>query len=144
MEDGTMKDIDYQNDICIWFIEGKEIGHREHHFDWAEGDTITTDGKSTEIYAIVKNTPDNVDLLYEMFKRCDGLFRGAKMQKKFFAREMMAQMKDPTSHSKWFKGMNLEERDFRAILRDKYREVNETTFEKVFDVIDEYLEEVEV
>lgn len=139
-----MTAIDYQNDICIWFIEGKEIGHREHHFDWDEGDTVTTDGKNTEIYAIVKNTPNNVKLLCDMFRQCDGIFRGAKMQKKFFARELKEQIKNPSTPSKWFKGINLEERDFRAILQDKYCEVNETTFNKVFEVIDEYLEKVEV
>jgi hypothetical protein len=139
-----MKDIDYQNDICIWFIEGQEIGHREHHFDWEEGDTITTDGKKTEIYAIVKNTPDNVDLLYEMFHQCDGLFRGAKLQKQFFRKELLQQMQNPARPSKWFKGINMEERDFRSILRDKYQEVDEKTFDKVFEVIDECLEEVEV
>lgn len=138
-----MTAIDYQNDICIWFIEGQEIGHREHHFDWAEGDTITTDGKKTEIYAIVKNTPDNVDLMYEMFHAIDGLFRGAKMQKKFFAKELKEQLKNPSTPSKWFKGINFEERDTRSILQEKYKEVNEKTFNRAFEVIDEYLEDVE-
>lgn len=139
-----MKDIDYQNDICIWFIEGQEIGHREHHFDWAEGDTITTDGKKTEIYAIVKNTPDNVELLYDMFRQCDRLFRGARLQKQFFKKEFFRQMANPTQPSKWFKGIQLDWHDRRAILGQKFKEVDEKTFDKVFEVIDECLEEVEV
>lgn len=138
-----MKNIDYENDICIWFIEGREIGHREHHFDWAEGDTVTTDGKQTEIYAIVKNTPGNVRLVCDMFRRCDGLFRGAKMQKQFFKKEFLRQMENPSQPSKWFGGIRLDWQDRRAILGQKFKEVDEQTFEKVFDVIDEYLDEVE-
>lgn len=138
-----MEAIDYQNDICIWFIEGQEIGHREHHFDWKEGDVITTDGKKTEIYAIVKNTPDNVELLTDMFSRCSGIFRGAKQQKVFFQKELTSLLLNPSQPNKWFKGIRLDMQDAKAILRQKYKEVNEQTFEKVFDVIDEYLDEME-
>ena len=139
-----MEAIDYENDICIWFIEGQEIGHREHHFDWEEGDVITTDGKKTEIYAIVKNTPDNVELLCDMFRRCDGLFRGAKQQKVFFRKELTRQLANPSQPNKWFKGIQFDLQDAKAILRQKYQEVNEKTFDRVFEVIDECLEEVEV
>lgn len=139
-----MKAIDYTNDICIWFIEGQQIGHREHHFDWEEGDVITTDGKKTEIYAIVKNTPDNVELLYEMFNRCSVLFRGAKQQKQFFKKEFIRQIENPSQPNKWFKGIRLDWADRHAILSQKFKEVDEKTFDKVFEVIDECLEEVEV
>lgn len=139
-----MEAIDYQNDICIWFIEGQEIGHREHHFDWEEGDIITTDGKKTEIYAIVKNTPENVELLTDMFIRCSGIFRGAKMQKQFFWKELTRQLANPSQPNKWFKGIRLDMEDAKAILRKKYKEVDEKTFDHVFEVIDECLEEVEV
>lgn len=138
-----MKEIDYQNDICIWFIEGQEIGHREHHYDWKEGDTIVTDGKNTEIYAIVKNTPANVELMYEMFHRCSGLFRGAKQQKQFFKKEFIRQVTNPSEPSKWFKGIRLDWQDRRAILSQKFKEVDEKTFDAVFNIIDEYLDEVE-
>lgn len=139
-----MTAIDYQNDICIWFIEGQEVGHREHHFDWEEGDTIVTDGKKTEIYAIVKNTPNNVELMEELFHQCEGLFRGAKCQKKFFAKALNEQLANPSQPNRWFKGIQLDGRERRAILKDKFREVDESTFDRVFDTIDEYLEEVEV
>ncbi len=138
-----MEAIDYQNDICIWFIEGQEIGHREHHYDWKEGDVITTDGKETEIYAIVKNTPDNVELLQDMFIRCSGIFRGAKMQKQFFRKELTRLLTNPAQPNKWFKGIRIDQQDRKAILSQKFKEVDEKTFEKVFDVIDECLDEID-
>lgn len=34
----------------VFYNESKEIvGYREHHFDWEEGDTITTNGVKTTI-----------------------------------------------------------------------------------------------
>lgn len=35
----------------VFYNESKEIvGYREHHFDWEEGDTITTNGVKTTIF----------------------------------------------------------------------------------------------
>lgn len=41
----------------VFYNESKEIvGYREHHFDWEEGDTITTNGGKTTIFAIFRGT----------------------------------------------------------------------------------------
>ena len=54
--------------FLVYYNESKElIGMREHHFDWKEGDTITTDGVSTTIFGIFEGTRKNLDLMHKMF-----------------------------------------------------------------------------
>ncbi len=52
---------------------------REHHFDWEEGDTITTNGESTMIFGIFEGTDKNLDLAYYMIRFLRN-FRTKRMQ----------------------------------------------------------------
>ena len=54
--------------FLVYYNESRElIGLREHHFDWEEGDTITTDGVSTVIFGIFEGTKKNLSLVHRMF-----------------------------------------------------------------------------
>lgn len=54
--------------FLVYYNESRElIGMREHHFDWEEGDTITTDGVSTVIFGIFEGTKKNLSLVHRMF-----------------------------------------------------------------------------
>lgn len=54
--------------FLVYYNESRElIGMREHHFDWEEGDTITTDGVSTVIFGIFEGTKKNLSLAHRMF-----------------------------------------------------------------------------
>lgn len=54
--------------FLVYYNESRElIGMREHHFDWEEGDTITTDGVSTVIFGIFEGTEKNMSLVKRMF-----------------------------------------------------------------------------
>lgn len=51
----------------VYYNENKElIGYREHHFDWAEGDDIKTDGVTTTIFGIFEGTKKNMQLAHYM------------------------------------------------------------------------------
>ncbi len=53
----------------VFYNESKEIvGYREHHFDWEEGDTITTNGVKTTIFAIFRGTEKNLRAASDMTK----------------------------------------------------------------------------
>lgn len=53
----------------VFYNESKEIvGYREHHFDWEEGDTITTNGVKTTIFAIFRSTEKNLRAASDMIK----------------------------------------------------------------------------
>ncbi len=53
----------------VFYNESKEIvGYREHHFDWEEGDTITTNGGKTTIFAIFRGTEKNLRAASDMIK----------------------------------------------------------------------------
>lgn len=53
----------------VFYNESKEIvGYREHHFDWEEGDTITTNGVKTTIFAIFRGTEKNLRTASDMIK----------------------------------------------------------------------------
>ena len=53
----------------VFYNESKEIvGYREHHFDWGEGDTITTNGVKTTIFAIFRGTEKNLRAASDMIK----------------------------------------------------------------------------
>ncbi len=53
----------------VFYNESKEIvGYREHHFDWEEGDTITTNGVKTTIFAIFRGTEKNLRAASDMIK----------------------------------------------------------------------------
>lgn len=54
--------------FLVYYNESRElIGLREHHFDWEEGDVITTDGVSTVIFGIFEGTEKNMSLVKRMF-----------------------------------------------------------------------------
>lgn len=54
--------------FLVYYNEDRElIGMREHHFDWEEGDTITTDGVRTVIFGIFEGTEKNMSLVKQMF-----------------------------------------------------------------------------
>lgn len=54
--------------FLVYYNESRElIGLREHHLDWEEGDTITTDGVSTVIFGIFEGTEKNMSLVKSMF-----------------------------------------------------------------------------
>ncbi len=45
----------------IYYNEKEEVvGYREHHFDWEEGETITTNGRQVTIFAIFDGTEKNL------------------------------------------------------------------------------------
>ena len=53
----------------VFYNESKEIvGYREHHFDWEKGDTITTNGVKTTIFAIFRGTEKNLRAASDMIK----------------------------------------------------------------------------
>lgn len=53
----------------VFYNESKEIvGYREHLFDWEEGDTITTNGVKTTIFAIFRGTEKNLRAASDMIK----------------------------------------------------------------------------
>lgn len=53
----------------VFYNESKEIvGYREHHFDWEEGDTITTNVVKTTIFAIFRGTEKNLRAASDMIK----------------------------------------------------------------------------
>lgn len=53
----------------VFYNESKEIvGYREHHFDWEEGNTITTNGVKTTIFAIFRGTEKNLRAASDMIK----------------------------------------------------------------------------
>lgn len=53
----------------VYYNESKKIvGYREHHFDWEEGDTITTNGVRTTIFAIFSGTEKNLRAASDMIK----------------------------------------------------------------------------
>lgn len=53
----------------VFYNESKEIvGYREHYFDWEEGDTITTNGVKTTIFAIFRGTEKNLRAASDMIK----------------------------------------------------------------------------
>lgn len=53
----------------VFYNESKEIvGYREYHFDWEEGDTITTNGVKTTIFAIFRGTEKNLRAASDMIK----------------------------------------------------------------------------
>lgn len=53
-----------QKKYIIYYNESKNIiGVREHHFDWKEGEDITTDGVKTTIFGIFEGTERNIELL---------------------------------------------------------------------------------
>ena len=55
--------IDNQKKYIIYYNESKDlIGVREHHFDWQEGEEITTDGVKTTIFGIFEGTERNIEL----------------------------------------------------------------------------------
>ena len=54
--------------FLIYYNETEElIGLREHHFDWKEGDVITTNGVKTVIFGIFNGTEKNLSLVKRMF-----------------------------------------------------------------------------
>ena len=54
--------------FLVYYNEDRElIGMREHHFDWEEGDVITTDGVRTVIFGIFDGTEKNMSLVKRMF-----------------------------------------------------------------------------
>lgn len=54
--------------FLVYYNEDRElIGMREHHFDWEEGDVITTDGVRTVIFGIFEGTKKNLSLVKSMF-----------------------------------------------------------------------------
>jgi hypothetical protein len=55
--------------FLVYYNESRRlIGWREHHFDWEEGDTITTDGVSTVIFGIFTGTRHNMIVLRHMME----------------------------------------------------------------------------
>lgn len=55
--------------FLVYYNEDRElIGMREHHFDWEEGDTITTDGVRTVIFGIFEGTDKNRTLAGWLFR----------------------------------------------------------------------------
>lgn len=53
----------------VYYNEGQElIGCRERHFDWEEGDVITTDGVRTTIFGIFYGTKKNLCLAHLMLE----------------------------------------------------------------------------
>lgn len=58
-----------KKNYVVFYNESKEIvGYREHHFDWEEGDTITTNGVKTTIFAIFRGTEKNLRAASDMIK----------------------------------------------------------------------------
>lgn len=54
--------------FLVYYNESKQlIGLREHHFDWEEGDEITTNGVRTVIFGIFEGTDRNMKLVKSMF-----------------------------------------------------------------------------
>ncbi len=51
----------------IYYSEGEVIGTRKHMFDWKPGQTITTDGKQTTIYAVFEENENNKKLVRQLF-----------------------------------------------------------------------------
>lgn len=59
----------------VFYNESKEIvGYREHHFDWEEGDTITTNGVKTTIFAIFRGTEKNLRAASDMIKNHQSIY----------------------------------------------------------------------
>lgn len=59
----------YNKNYIVFYNESKEIvGYCEHHFDWEEGDTITTNGVKTTIFAIFRGTEKNLRAASDMIK----------------------------------------------------------------------------
>lgn len=54
--------------FLVYYNEDLElIGMREHHFNWEEGDTITTEGVRSVIFGIFNGTEKNMRLMKSMF-----------------------------------------------------------------------------
>ncbi|SDO12368.1 hypothetical protein SAMN04487900_11054 [Prevotella communis] len=55
--------------FLVYYNESKNlIGIREHHFDWEEGDDITTNGIRTTIFAIFTGTKQNIEMANWMMR----------------------------------------------------------------------------
>lgn len=66
----------------IYYNEAHQlIGLREHHFDWEEGDTITTNGVSTVIFGIFEGTDKNRTLAGWLFKTLRSFLPKKKREK---------------------------------------------------------------
>ncbi len=53
----------------IYYNEKEEVvGYRERHFDWAEGETIITNGRQVAIFAIFDGTEKNLRTASNMLK----------------------------------------------------------------------------
>ncbi len=55
--------------FLVYYNEEQQvIGLREHHFDWEEGQTITTNGMNTVIFGIFEGTDKNLDIMHYMLR----------------------------------------------------------------------------
>lgn len=53
----------------FYYNESKNlIGIRQHHWNWKEGDDITTDGVKTTIFGIFEGTEENEELAFYAMK----------------------------------------------------------------------------
>ncbi len=68
--------------FLVYYNEGEEvIGLREHHFDWEEGDVITTNGRRTVIFGIFEGTDKNRGLAGWLFRTLRSFLPKKKREK---------------------------------------------------------------
>lgn len=136
----------YNNDsnIAVWFIEGESVGIRLQQHDWKEGDKVMNNGKMTEIYSIVTNTEDNRELLSDMVRECKYMVSGSNSSKTWYRKHWKSAMEafntTPRLKSKYGLTDDMSEKEMRSLINKK---IDEDTFEKVFEIIDKYLDKME-
>lgn len=136
----------YNNDsnIAVWFIEGEQVGVRLQQHGWKEGDKVLKDGMMTEIYSVVTNTEDNKELLSEMVRECKCLVSGCNSSKTWYKKHWKSAMQafntTPRLKTKYGLTDDMSEKEMRSLINEK---IDEDTFDKVFEIIDKYLDKME-
>ncbi len=121
--------------FLVYYNESRElIGLREHHFDWEEGDTITTDGVSTVIFGIFEGTEKNMSLVKRMFNT---------LRKYLPKKNQVRVLDDGFSYTgDWFEDMMLQLEHSHTELVDVHKKVWKD-FDAELDFVDSVFAQME-
>ena len=121
--------------FLVYYNESRElIGMREHHFDWEEGDVITTNGVKTVIFGIFNGTEKNMSLVKRMF---NALRRHLPKKKSVLVLDEGYEYTDD-----WFKNMMLQIEHSHTELIDVRRRVWKS-FDVQLDFVDAVFSQME-
>lgn len=121
--------------FLVYYNESRElIGMREHHFDWEEGDVITTNGVKTVIFGIFNGTEKNISLVKRMF---NALRRHLPKKKAVLVLDEGYEYTDD-----WFKNMMLQIEHSHTELIDVRRRVWKS-FDAQLDFVDAVFSQME-